>query len=344
VLRSIYRLFGTDVAIDLGTANTLIYLKDEGLVLAEPSVVAVCHDGLGNQVVHSVGNQAKSMLGRAPDDVSIVRPIRDGVISNFDVTKAMLKHLMRRIRDRVFVWRPRLVIAVPAGLNDVERRAVKEAARATGASEVFLIEEAVAAAIGAGCDVTAPEATMVVDIGGGTTEIALISCSGLIYSHSTRIGGDSLDQAIAQYVRHTYNLLIGDLTAERIKIELGGERARDQMRCMSIKGRDLIGGSPKTIEIKAEEVHRALADAVGLIVECVRVALEEIPPETSADIAEAGILLVGGGSLLGSLATQLQARTGLPVHRAENPLTTVALGAGRCLEDDGLRASLTVRQ
>jgi len=343
MLTSILRALGHDLAIDLGTANTLVYIKDKGVVLREPSVVAMTKNGATYGHVHSVGVEAKEMLGRTPDNVVAIRPIRDGVIANFEITKEMLRHFIAKVKRDHVVMRPRIVIAVPAGLNDVERRAVKESAILAGASEVFLIEEAVAAAVGAGYDITTPAATMVVDIGGGTTEVAVLSCSGVIYSRSTRVGGDAMDEAIIQYVRRTYHLLIGERTAERVKIDIGTAYPDGEMRSFEIRGRDLLADAPKVLEIKSEEVRAALADPVNAIVDRVKMALEGISPETSADIAENGILLVGGGALVTNLDRLIQSATKLPVRLADDPLTTIALGAGRCLEDSVLRERLAMR-
>jgi rod shape-determining protein MreB len=342
LLKCVSRLLGSDLAVDLGTSNTLVYLKGAGIVVTEPSVVALWSDGRRPSRVESVGRQAKETLGRSPRNHRVVRPIRDGVISNLDATTRLLSYVFARVKEQKFLVQPRVLIAVPAGLNDVERRGVKEAAILAGAGQVLLIEEAMAAALGAGIDVTTPDATMVVDVGGGTTEVALISCSGLIYSKSTRVGGDKMDEAIIQYVRRTYALLIGPLTAERVKIELAHAPCAAQMTC-TIKGRDLIEDAPRTLQLKAEEVRQALAEPIGHIVETVRTALEVSPAETSADIADRGIALVGGGSLLADLEELLRQCTGLPVIRPEDPLTTVAIGAGRCLEDPALRRSLTSR-
>jgi rod shape-determining protein MreB len=342
MFNSILRAIGNDIAIDLGTANTLIYVKGKGVALNEPSVVAVTKDRAAARV-HSVGVEAKEMLGRTPDNVEAIRPIRDGVIANFEITKAMMQHFVAKVRHSHRVIRPRMIIAVPAGLNDVERRAVKEAGLLSGASEVYLIEEAVAAAIGSGYDITSPAATMVVDIGGGTTEIAVLSCSGIIYSRSTRIGGDKMDEAIIQYVRRTYHLLIGERTAERVKIDIGSAYPDRAIRAIEIRGRDLLADAPKVLEIKSEEVRAALSEPINGIVERVKSALEGISPETSADIAENGILLVGGGSQIAHLDRLIQAATKLPVRVAEDPLTTIVMGAGYCLENPFLREKLCIK-
>jgi rod shape-determining protein MreB and related proteins len=343
MFKSLLRAVGSDIAIDLGTANTLVYVKNVGIVVAEPSVVAVEKDSGRPLRIRDVGERAKEMLGRTPENVIAVRPIRDGVIANFEVAKEMLKHLINRVRESRLVIRPRIVMAVPAGLNDVERRAVREAAEQAGAGEVFLIEEAVAAALGAGYDVTQPSAAMVVDIGGGTTEVAVLSCSGVIYSRSTRIGGDKMDEHIIQFVRRHYHMLIGERTAERIKIEIGSAYPGPQMTSMKIKGRDLLTDAPKTLEIKSEDVRQALAEPVSAIVERIKHALEGISPETAADIAENGIVMCGGGSLLANLDALVRESTQLPVRLADDPLSTVAMGAGRVLEDRGLREILATR-
>jgi rod shape-determining protein MreB and related proteins len=343
MLKSILRAVGSDIAIDLGTSNTIVYVKNVGVVVTEPSVVAVERDTRRPPRVRAVGEQAKDMLGRTPENVTPVRPIRDGVISNFEVAKEMLRHFMNKVRESRMVFRPRVVLTVPAGLNDVERRAVREAAEQVGAGEVFLIEQGVAAALGSGYDDTQPTASMVVDIGGGTTEIAVLSCSGVIYSRSARLGGDKMDEAIIQYVRRNYHLLIGERTAERIKIEIGCAYAEGAMTSMKIKGRDLLYDAPKTMEIKSEEVRQALHEPVSGIVERIRCALEGISPETSADIAENGIILVGGGSQLTNLDALVRESTQLPVRVADEPLTTIAMGAGRVLEDRRLRETLAFR-
>lgn len=342
IRRSLARTFGAEIAIDLGTANTLIYVRDSGIVLDEPSVVAIYRDEWGQPQVECVGADAREMIGRTPGDLTIVRPIRDGVISNFEVTTAMLKHFISKAAGGSFLIRPNAVIAVPAGLNTVERRAVREAATRAGCGDVVLIQEAVAAAIGAGVDVHAAEATMVVDIGGGTTEVAMISCSGIIYSRSTRVGGDLMNEAIVQKVRDDYNVLIGELTAERLKAVLATSQ-HGAKEALAVKGRDLISNAPRTLEIKREEIAKALAVPVRQIVDRVLHALQGMPPETSADIADRGILLVGGGSLIACLEKEIHARTGLPVSRGTEPLKSIVLGAGACLEDELLRTRLTAR-
>jgi rod shape-determining protein MreB len=324
-----------DIAIDLGTANTLVYQKGKGLVFSEPSVVAVYRSDTGSDRVFAVGTRAKEMIGRTPGDMATIQPIRDGVIAGFETTSEMLRHVVRQTQT----WRgarPRMVIGVPANLSEVERRAVKEAARQAGASEVFVIEEAIAAALGAGLDVTEPEATMVVDIGGGTTDIAVIACGGAIYSRSFRSGGDAMDEAIRRYVKQTYNLLIGERTAEQVKILVGCARKRSDSKSIEIKGRDLVADRPATLVLKSEEVSSALAAPVRAIAEHVRSSLAGIPPETCVDILETGILLTGGASLLTDLDVVLREATGQRVQKAENPLSAMVIGAGRCLEEPQL--------
>ncbi len=333
-------LFSNDIGIDLGTANTLINVKDHGIVLREPSVVAVKS---GTNEVLAVGDDAKRMLGRTPGNIVAIRPLKDGVIADFDITEAMLRYFIRRVHDRRTMVRPRIVIAVPSGITEVEKRAVRESAMLAGAREVYLIEEPMAAAIGAGLPVTEPSGNMIIDIGGGTTEVAVISLSGVVYSNSTRVGGDKMDEAIISYVKRKYNLLIGERTAEKIKIRIGTAYPMDEMESMEVKGRDLVLGIPKTLELKSEEVREALAEPVNAIVESVKMALEKTPPELSADIVDKGIVLVGGGSMLANLDVLLRETTGLPVMLAEDPLTAVAVGTGRCLDEIGLLREVTIR-
>ena len=305
-------LFSNDIGIDLGTANTLVYVRDHGIVLREPSVVAV---QAGTNKVLSVGEEAKRMLGRTPANIVAVRPLKDGVIADFEVTEAMLRHFIRKAHGRrsIFRPRPRVVIAVPSGITEVEKRAVKESALRAGAREVFLIEEPMAAAIGCGLPVQEAAGNMIVDIGGGTTEVALISLAGIVFSRSVRVAGDELDEAIMQYMKRAYNLMIGERTAEEIK------------------GRDLVAGLPKTLTITSQEVREALMEPISTIVESVRVTLERCPPELSADLVDRGLVLAGGGALLRGLDKLLSEETGLPVHVAEDPLSAVAEGTGRAL-------------
>jgi len=346
LLDSIWGWFSSDLAIDLGTANTLVYVKGRGIVVSEPSVVAVVKDGRGPDRVRAVGREAKEMLGRTPGNIVAIRPLKDGVIADFEVTEAMLRYFIARVHNRSthssFI-RPRIVIAVPSGITEVESRAVREAAMSAGAREVFLIEEPMAAAIGAGLPVTEASGNMVVDIGGGTTEVAVISLSGIVYSHSERVGGDKMDEALITYVKRKYNLLIGERTAELVKIKIGSAYPIDEVEFMEIKGRDLVGGVPKTLEISSEEVREALSEPIRQVVDSVKGALEQTPPELSADIVDKGIVLVGGGSLLRNLDILLREETGLPVMRAEDPLTCVTLGTGKCLDELHLLREVTKR-
>ena len=337
-LKRILGWFSNDLAIDLGTANTLVYAKGKGIVVSEPSVVAVLKDGHGPDKVRAVGKAAKEMLGRTPGNIVAIRPMKDGVIADFEVTEAMLRYFIERVHNRsATLVRPRIVIAVPSGITSVEQRAVRESAISAGAREVFLIEEPMAAAIGAGLPVTEPSGNMIVDIGGGTTEVAVISLSGIVYSNSTRVGGDKMDEAIINYVKRKYNLLIGERTAELIKVTIGTAYPTGEVRSMEVKGRDLVGGVPKTLEIKSDEVLEALQEPINAIVEAVKVALERTPPELAADIVDKGIVMTGGGSLLANLDILLREATGLPVMLAEDPLTAVANGVGRCLDGALLR-------
>ncbi|MFP6661317.1 MAG: rod shape-determining protein [Myxococcota bacterium] len=343
IFDSILGFFSSDLAIDLGTANTLVYVKGRGIVLSEPSVVAICKDGRGPDRVRAVGTEAKQMLGRTPGNIVAIRPMKEGVIADFEITEAMLRHFITKVHDRKRLVRPRIVIAVPSGITQVEKRAVRESAMLAGAREVYLIEEPMAAAIGAGLPVTEPSGNMIVDIGGGTTEVAVISLSGVVYSNSTRVGGDKMDEAIIQYVKRRFNLLIGERTAEYIKVKIGTAYPADDIEPMEVKGRDLVAGVPKTLEIKSEEVREALAEPINAIVEAVRMALERTPPELSADIVDKGIVLVGGGSMLRNLDILLRDVTGLPVMLAENPLTAVAIGTGRCLDELRLLKEVSIR-
>ena len=343
IIDTVLGWFSNDLAIDLGTANTLVYVKGRGIVVSEPSVVAVSRDSRGPDRVRAVGKAAKEMLGRTPGHIVAIRPLKDGVIADFDITEAMLRYFIRRVHDRRTMVRPRIVIAVPSGITEVEKRAVRESAMLAGAREVYLIEEPMAAAIGAGLPVTEPSGNMIIDIGGGTTEVAVISLSGVVYSNSTRVGGDKMDDAIINYVKRKYNLLIGERSAEKIKIRIGTAYPTDTIETMEVKGRDLVAGVPKTLELKSEEVREALAEPVNAIVESVKMALEKTPPELSADIVDKGIVLAGGGSMLKNLDVLLRETTGLPVMLAEDPLTAVAVGTGRCLDEIGLLKEVTIR-
>jgi len=335
--------FSNDLAIDLGTANTLVYVKGRGIVVSEPSVVAVTKDGRGPDKVRAVGREAKEMLGRTPGNIVAIRPMKEGVIADFEIAEAMLRYFITRVHNRSTLVRPRIVVAVPSGITEVEKRAVRESAMSAGAREVYLIEEPMAAAIGAGLPVTEPSGNMIVDIGGGTTEVAVLSLSGIVYSNSTRVGGDKLDEAIINYVKRKYNLLIGERTAELVKIKIGTAYPTDDIRSLEVKGRDLVAGVPKTLELKTDEICDALAEPVNTMVESVKIALESTPPELSADIVDKGIVMTGGGAMLANLDLLLREATGLPVMLAEDPLSAVVLGTGRCLDELDLLRDVAVR-
>ena len=335
--------FSNDLAIDLGTANTLVYVKGRGIVVSEPSVVAVTKDGRGPDKVRAVGREAKEMLGRTPGNIVAIRPMKEGVIADFEIAEAMLRYFIRKVHNRSTLVRPRIVVAVPSGITEVEKRAVRESAMSAGAREVYLIEEPMAAAIGAGLPVTEPSGNMIVDIGGGTTEVAVLSLSGIVYSNSTRVGGDKLDEAIINYVKRKYNLLIGERTAELVKIKIGTAYPTDEIGTLEVKGRDLVAGVPKTLELKSDEICEALAEPVNTMVESVKIALESTPPELSADIVDKGIVMTGGGAMLANLDLLLREATGLPVMLAEDPLTAVVLGTGRCLDELDLLREVAVR-
>jgi rod shape-determining protein MreB len=333
MLDSFLGIFSKDLAIDLGTANTLVFMKGRGVVCNEPSVVAVNQLGRGVQKVISVGQEAKDMLGKTPPNIRTVRPIQEGVIADFEITEALLRYFIRKVHDRQTFVRPRIIIAVPSSITPVEKRAVKESAESAGARDVYLIEEPIAAAIGAGLPVTEPSGNMIVDIGGGTTEVAVISLGGIVHSRSVRVAGDKLDEAIVAHVKKKYNLLIGEQTAEDVKIELGSAFPDDEFREMEVKGRDLIEGVPKTILINAAEVREALSEPTAAILEAVSLTLEKAPPELAADIVDRGIVLAGGGSLLKNLPVLLREKTGLPVIVAEDPTQCVVIGAGKALDE-----------
>ena len=335
--------FTNDIAIDLGTANTLVYAKGRGIILNEPSVVAKGRDYRGQQnLTLAVGAEAKEMLGRTPGTITAVRPIKDGVIADFESTQAMLKYFIAKSAgQRKGIMRPRIIICVPYGITEVEKRAVREAAFAAGAREVYLIDEPMAAAIGAGLPITEPTGNMIVDMGGGTTGVAVISLKGIVYCKSIKVAGDKFDEAIINYVRRHFNLLIGERTAELIKIKIGNAYPFEEERKMQIKGRDLVAGAPKTIEITSSQVNDALMDPLSEVVDAVRTALEKTPPELASDIVDNGIVLTGGGALLANLDVLLRERTGLPVSIAEDPLTCVVLGSGMCLDDLALLRSIT---
>jgi rod shape-determining protein MreB len=337
ILKAIAGIFSHDLAIDLGTANTLVYVHGKGLICSEPSVVAVTKDpsGRGERVL-AVGHEAKQMLGRTPGGIRAIRPIKDGVIADFEITEAMLRYFIQRAHNRGKLVRPRIVICVPPCITSVEKRAVRESALSAGAREVFLIEEPMAAAIGAGLDVTAPTGNMVVDIGGGTTDVAVISLSGIVTSKSIRCGGDKMDEAIINYVKRKFNMLIGERTAETIKLTIATASADSKIESMDIKGRDLVAGIPKVVTASSEEIREALIEPIHAIVETVHLTLEKTPPELAADIVDRGIMLVGGGSLLRDLDVVLRQETKLPILRSEDPFTAVVQGAGKALDEPGL--------
>ena len=339
---AILGMFSSDLAIDLGTANTLVYLKGKGVVISEPSVVAVQKDSHGQKKVLAVGTEAKNMLGRTPGSIVAIRPMKDGVIADFDITEEMLRYFIRKIHDRKALVRPRIVICVPSGITQVEKRAVKESAESAGAREVYLIEEPMAAAIGAGLPITEASGNMIVDIGGGTTEVAVISLAGIVYAKSVRVGGDKMDEAIVQYIKRKYNLLIGERTAEAIKIEIGEAYPGEQKLSYEVKGRDLVSGIPKTQEINSDEMREALSEPINAIVEAVRNALERTPPELASDIVDKGIVLAGGGALLRNLDVLLREETGLPVVIAEDPLSCVVLGSGKVLDEIDLLRQVAI--
>ena len=332
---SLLGALSSDMAIDLGTANTLVYVKGRGIVLNEPSVVATITTRGGKKSVRAVGNDAKMMLGRTPGNIEAIRPMRDGVIADFEVAEEMIKHFIRKVHNRRSFANPMIIVCVPSGSTAVERRAIQESALSAGARRVFLIEEPMAAAIGAGLPVSEPTGSMVVDIGGGTTEVAVLSLGGIVYSRSVRVGGDKMDEAIIAYIRRNHNLLVGESSAERIKKEIGSACMPEEGegRVMAIKGRDLMNGVPKEIVISERQIAESLAEPVGAIVEAVKVALEHTAPELAADIVDKGIVLTGGGALLGNLDYVLRHATGLPVSIADDPLSCVALGTGRALEE-----------
>jgi rod shape-determining protein MreB len=331
------------MAIDLGTANTLVYVKGKGIVLSEPSVVAVRKDGRAGSKVLAVGKEAKMMLGRTPGNIVAIRPMKDGVIADFEITEAMLRHFIRKVHNRRTLVRPRIIVCVPSGITQVEKRAVRESAESAGAREVYLIEEPMAAAIGAGLPITEPTSNMIVDIGGGTTEVAVISLAGIVYSKSVRVGGDKMDDSILQHIKRKYNLLIGLGTAEIIKTTIGNAYPSEKVETIEVKGRDLVTGIPKILTIDADEVRKSISEQVETIVETVRIALEQTPPELAADIVDKGIVLTGGGALLKNLDILLREETKLPITITEDPLSTVAIGSGMALDNIHILREVMIR-
>jgi rod shape-determining protein MreB len=338
-LRSVFSYFSSDLAIDLGTANTLVYAKGRGIVVNEPSIVAIERN---SKKALAVGREAKDMLGRTPGDIVAIKPMKDGVIADFDVTELMLKYFIKQAHCRNHLISPRIIIGIPSEITQVEKRAVQESAMRAKASEVYLVEQAIVAAMGAGLPITEACGSMIVDVGGGTSDIAVISLSGIVYSRSVRVAGNEMDEAIIQYIKRKHNLLIGERTAESIKIQIGSAAPLDEPLTMEIKGRNLVEGIPKTVTINDEEVREALADSVGIIINAIKVALERTPPEISADIMDRGIVLTGGGALLKRFDKRLAAETGLPVLVAEDPLSSVVLGTGKMLTDFKLLRRLCV--
>ncbi len=338
-IRSLFGYFSNDLAIDLGTANTLVYARGRGIVVDEPSIVAI---NKKTNKVAAVGTEAKEMLGRTPGNIVAIKPMKDGVIADFDVTEEMLKYFIRKAHNRNHLLSPRIVICIPSEITQVEKRAVRESALRAKASEVFLVEEAMAAAIGAGLPITEPSGNLIVDIGGGTTDIAVISLSGIVYSRSVRVAGNEMDESIIQYIKRKHNLLIGERTAEHVKNNIGSAAPLEQPITMEIKGRDLIEGIPKTIEISDDEIREALSDGIAAVVNAVRVALERTPPELSADIVDKGIVLTGGGALLRNLDLRIKAETGLSVYLAEDPLSSVVLGTGKMMQEMSLLRQISL--
>ncbi len=338
----LYGLISNDLAIDLGTANTLVYLKGKGIVSNEPSVVAIQKDSKGSKKVLAVGKEAKEMLGKTPANVVAIRPMKDGVIADFEVTEAMLRHFITKSHNRKTLVKPRIIVCVPVGITEVEKRAVKESALSAGAREVYLIEEPMAAAIGAGLPITEASGNIIVDIGGGTTEIAVISLGGIVFSKSIRIGGDKMDEAIVQHIKKRYNLLIGETTAEKIKINIGSAYPSGEDKIMEVKGRSLVAGVPKTVEVNSSEIRDALSEPVNAILNAIKESLEKTPPELAADIVDKGIVLAGGGALLTNLDALIRDETGLPVMIAEDPLGAVATGGGKALDELDLLKQIVI--
>jgi rod shape-determining protein MreB len=337
--KSMLSMFSNDLAIDLGTANTLVFAKGKGIIVREPSIVAV-NQKTGK--VEAVGKEAKEMLGRTPGNIVAIRPMKDGVIADFEHTEKMLDYFIKKAHNRRLGVRPRIVIGIPSEITQVEKRAVKESGYRAKATEVYLVEQAMVAAIGAGLPIAEPTGNMIIDIGGGTTDVAVISMAGIVYSRSVRVAGNEMDEAIIQYIKRKYNLLIGERTAEEVKIKIGSAFPLEEELTMEIKGRDLIEGIPKTLVISDEEIREALAETVSVIIDATRTALEQTPPELSADIVDKGIVLTGGGALLRNLDKRLREETGLPVSMADDPLASVVLGTGRLLTDFDLLRKISI--
>ena len=341
---NIFGLISNDLAIDLGTANTLIYVKGKGIITDEPSVVAVQKDGRGDSKVLAVGREAKQMLGRTPGSIVAIRPMKEGVIADFEVAEAMLRYFIQKVHNRKSLVRPRIIIGIPSGITQVERRAIRESAQEAGAREVYLIEEPMAAAIGAGLPIAEPSGNMIVDIGGGTTEVAVISLHDIVLSISVRVGGDKMDEAVVSYLKKKYSLLIGERMAEQVKIAIGSAYPPEDVENMEVKGRDLIGGVPKTLDISNREIFEALEEPVGQVVAAIREALEKTPPELAADIVDKGIVLAGGAALLKGMDIRLREETELPIIMAENPLTCVVEGAGVALDELKLLKRIALKE
>jgi rod shape-determining protein MreB len=343
ILNKFLGIFSSDLAIDLGTANTLVYVRGKGVVLNEPSVVAVKKDNKGTSKVLAVGNEAKRMLGRTPGNIVAIRPMKDGVIADFEITESMLRYFIAQVHNSRRLVRPRIIICVPTGITQVEKRAVKESAQSAGAREVYLIEEPMAAAIGANLPITEPTANMVVDIGGGTTEVAVISLAGIVYSKSVRVGGDKMDESIMHHIKRKYNLLIGLSNAERIKQNIGAAFSGDyDNQELEVKGRDLVSGIPQHVKVNSEEIRNAISEEVATITHAVRMALEQAPPELASDIVDRGIVVTGGGALLRGLDQLLREETSLPITLVDNPLSTVVLGSGKVLDNLNILKDVTV--
>ncbi len=339
----VYGMFSNDLAIDLGTATTLTFVKGKGIVAHEPSVVAVQQGASGAKKVLAVGTEAKEMLGRTPGNIVAIRPMKDGVIADFEVTEAMLRYFIHKAHQRRALVRPRVIVCVPSGITEVEKRAVRDSALAAGAREVYLIEEPMAAAIGGGLPITEPSGSMIVDIGGGTTEVAVISLAGIVIAKSIRVAGDKMDEAIVNYIKRKYNLLIGERTAEVIKKKIGSAFKLDKVETMEVKGRDLVAGVPKTLDVSSEEIREALQEPINAIVDAIRSVLERTPPELSADIVDKGLVLSGGGGLLRNLDVLLREETGLPVMVSEKAELAVALGTGRALDELNLLKEIAIQ-